>query len=372
MLRHATTPSVAPRPTGGRWGVAPGLHGRQSHPCAATPSSGFNAIAAQILSAQAWKPAPAVDEGRAAAEVDLDKARAPCMLHGEASCTAPRRAAAPRVVTCGRRGHPTTRLPRPPTHASAHTPQHADYAALPAATHCHAQYDVSAAIRARARDFTLVETPKQLSAMLEVLQYAGARAPSLYTRGHPPHPPAHNTHRACAADTPDTLLPVPYGQSSSSQFHQTRSARTHADVLAIDCEGVHLGAPTGNLTLMQLSARRDSHSGTSSSSSSGGSSSSRSSVTSSGSSDGASGSGSGVKRAGAAADERPAAPKSPQRPTAKGKGGGGSGGGGAPLDIFIVDVVVLGWRAFHQRCTPSDPDSPNLKVRCRPTAHMHA
>ena len=65
------------------------------------------------------------------------------------------------------------------------------------------QYDASASIKLRTRDFSLVETPSQLRDMLREI--------------------------------------------------------STADTLAVDCEGVHLGAPSGRVCLMQLAVRRSSH-----------------------------------------------------------------------------------------------------------------
>lgn len=85
---------------------------------------------------------------------------------------------------------------------------------MPIVGHMHVQYDASAAIKLRGRDFSLVETPSQLREMLREI--------------------------------------------------------STADTLAIDCEGIQLGTPTGQLCLIQLAVRRSSHSHASTSSTSGG------------------------------------------------------------------------------------------------------
>ncbi len=73
-------------------------------------------------------------------------------------------------------------------------------ATITSCTHLASQYEPSNAIKTRSRDFSLVETPSQLQAMLKEL---------------------------------------------ISQMGSDGS-------LAVDCEGVKLGAPDGQLCLMQL------------------------------------------------------------------------------------------------------------------------
>lgn len=98
-------------------------------------------------------------------------------------------------------------------------------------------YDISTSIRKRARDFELVETSGRLKDMVKALSTTGC--------------------------------------------------------MAIDCEGVDLGQPGGQLSLIQIAARKPSS---------------------------------------------------------------------TSLSIYVVDVTLLDWRAFHHRLDPSDPSSPSLKT----------
>lgn len=167
---------------------------------------------------------------------------------------------------------------------------------------CLAQSDVTAAIRQRPRDFTLVETPKQLRSMLQEL--------------------------------------------------------AHADKLAVDCEGVNLGQPQGQLCLIQLAARQSSHAAASASTSSG--------TGSNGS--GASAAGSRLKapapahaRSPAPSQQFAAAASSASPAQSPPSAGSKKAGRPAPLQIYIVDVHQLQWRAFHYKLDPSDPSSISLK-----------
>lgn len=175
------------------------------------------------------------------------------------------------------------------------------------------QYDSSTVIKQRSRDFTLVETPLQLQAMLAVLE--------------------------------------------------------HSTSLAIDCEGVHLGAPQGNLCLIQLATRQASHAATSSSSGSAPTGSMRGSSPQPSKPDGTKATSTAAQPSGGSSpgSTSPAAhsrsTKSPsdqsEQPPARPPKPGGKQGA---LTMYIVDVHQLGWKAFHYRRTPSDPTSINLKA----------
>lgn len=170
---------------------------------------------------------------------------------------------------------------------------------------CLVQSDVTAAIRQRPRDFTLVETPKQLRSMLQEL--------------------------------------------------------AHADTLAVDCEGVNLGQPQGQLCLIQLAARQSSHAAASTSTGA-----STSSGTGSNGS-GASAAGSRTKAPAPAHARSPApsqqlaASSSASPVQSPSPAGSKKAGRPAPLQIYIVDVHQLQWRAFHYKLDPSDPSSISLK-----------
>lgn len=170
---------------------------------------------------------------------------------------------------------------------------------------CLVQSDVTAAIRQRPRDFTLVETPKQLRSMLQEL--------------------------------------------------------AHADTLAVDCEGVNLGQPQGQLCLIQLAARQSSNAAASTS-------------TGASTSSGTGSNGSGTSAAGSrlkapaplharlpAPSQQLAATSSASPAQSPSSAGSKKAGRPALLQIYIVDVHQLQWRAFHYKLDPSDPSSISLK-----------
>ncbi|GAX81508.1 hypothetical protein CEUSTIGMA_g8936.t1 [Chlamydomonas eustigma] len=145
------------------------------------------------------------------------------------------------------------------------------------------QYDSSAPIKLRSRDFQLVETPGQLQDMLKAL--------------------------------------------------------SGAHTVAMDCEGVNLGH-TGKLCLLQLAARKSSHAGASSS-------------------------GTKIPLVQGKTDALKPASTPPVIPATRSAASAVSNTPvlkkGSQLQLFIVDIHKLQWRAFHYRLDPTDPSSLTLK-----------